>query len=121
MRRALFRKIDCVQLPVTDLDAAIAFYGGRLGHQLLWRRETSAGLALPETEAELVLQTEREQPETDILVASADAAAEQFVRAGGRVVQAPFDIEIGRCAVVQDPWGNTLVLLDMTKGPLTID
>ena len=52
-RGALFRKIDCVQLPVTDLEAAIAFYGGQLGHQLLWRRETSAGLELPETEAGL--------------------------------------------------------------------
>lgn len=119
-QEALFRKVDCVQLPVPDLDAAIAFYGGRLGHQLLWRRERSAGLRLPETDAELVLQTERQQPETDILVASADAAAERFVRAGGRVVKAPFDIQIGRCTVVEDPWGNTLVLLDMTSGPLVL-
>jgi lactoylglutathione lyase len=119
-REALFRKLDSVQLPVPDLDAGIAFYGERLGHQLLWRRERSAGLRLPETDAELVLQTERQQPETDILVTSADAAAEHFVRAGGRVVEAPFDIEIGRCAVVEDPWGNTLVLLDMTKGPLAL-
>jgi lactoylglutathione lyase len=117
-REALFRKLDCIQLPVPDLDAAIAFYRGRLGHEVLWRRETSAGLQLPETDAELVLQTEREEGETDILVASADAAAEHFTRSGGRVVEAPFDIEIGRCAVVEDPWGNRLVLLDMTKGPL---
>lgn len=117
-REALFRKLDCIQLPVPDLDAAIAFYRGRLGHEVLWRRKTSAGLQLPETDAELVLQTEREEGETDILVASADAAAEHFIRSGGRVLEAPFDIEIGRCAVVEDPWGNRLVLLDMTKGPL---
>ncbi len=116
-RDALFRKLDCIQLPVPDLGAALAFYGERLGHQVLWRRERSAGLRLPETDAELVLQTEREEPETDILVASADAAADDFVRAGGRLVEPPFDIEIGRCAVVEDPWGNRLVLLDMTKGP----
>ena len=30
----------------------------------------------------------------------------------------PFDIQIGRCTVVEDPWGNRLVLLDMSKGPL---
>jgi hypothetical protein len=34
------------------------------------------------------------------------------------VVVAPFEITIGRCAVVTDPFGNTLGLLDMTKGPL---
>ena len=28
---------------------------------------------------------------------------------------------IGKCAVVADPWGNTLVMLDMTKGRLTTD
>ena len=115
----MFRKLDCIQLPVPNLDAAIAFYGDGLGHQVLWRRKRSAGLRLPDTDAELVLQTQRDEPETDILVASADAAAEAFVCAGGRVVEAPFDIEIGRCAVVADPWGNRLVLLDMTKGPLS--
>jgi len=33
----------------------------------------------------------------------------------------PFEIQIGRCVVVQDPFGNPLVLLDMSKGPLTTD
>ena len=114
----LIRKVDCVQLPVVDLDAGVAFYG-RLGHEVIWRRATSVGLRLPDTDAELVLQSERPEPETDLLVESADAAVERFVAAGGSVVVAPFDIEIGRCAVVADPWGNRLVLLDLSKGPLT--
>jgi hypothetical protein len=33
-----------------------------------------------------------------------------------RVVTQPFDIPVGRIAVVQDPFGNTLVLLDLSKG-----
>ena len=33
----------------------------------------------------------------------------------------PFDIAIGRCAVVQDRWGNRLVLLDHSKGRLLTD
>ncbi len=36
-------------------------------------------------------------------------------------VQAPFDIAIGRCAVVRDPFGNVLVVLDMSKGALHTD
>jgi hypothetical protein len=44
-----------------------------------------------------------------------------FVEAGGSIVVPPFDIQIGRCVVVADPWGNRLVLLDMSKGPLMAD
>jgi predicted enzyme related to lactoylglutathione lyase len=38
-------------------------------------------------------------------------------RAGCAVRQAPFEVAIGRCAVLEDPFGNTLCLLDMSKGP----
>ncbi len=81
----------------------------------------SAGLRLPDSEAELVLQTERPGPETDLTVAAVPAAVERFVAAGGRVVVEPFDIAIGRCAVVADPWDNHLVILDNSKGRLVTD
>jgi protein-L-isoaspartate O-methyltransferase len=108
-------------VPVPDLEAGLAFYRDRLGHQPIWRTATQVGLRMPETDAELVLQTERPAMETDLLVASADDAAAAVAAAGGRVVVTPFDIPIGRCAVVADPWGNRLVLLDMRKGPLVTD
>jgi hypothetical protein len=69
----------------------------------------------------LVIQTVRDQMETDLLVASADEAGAAIRRAGGQVAVEPFEIPIGRCAVVRDPWGNVLLLLDGTKGSLTID
>ena len=112
----LFRKIDCLQIPVSDLDAGLAFYRDQLGHELIWRTETAAGLRMPDTDAEIVVQTEREGLETNLLVESADEAAQRFVDAGGTVIVPPFDIHIGRCAVVADPWGNRLVLLDASKG-----
>jgi predicted enzyme related to lactoylglutathione lyase len=114
----LFRKVDCLQIPVPDLEAGLAFYRGRLGHELIWRTETAAGLRLPESEAEIVLQTERPELEANLTVASADAAAAAIVDAGGRVLVGPFDIPIGRCAVVADPWGNRLVVLDTSRGTL---
>ena len=117
----LIRKIDCVRFSVPDLDAGLAFYRGRLGHQLNWRTATAAGLRLPESDAEIVLQTERPGLETDFLVDSADEAAQRFVDVGGSLVAGPFDIQIGRCAVVADPWGNVLVLLDLSKGRLVTD
>jgi predicted enzyme related to lactoylglutathione lyase len=113
--------VDCVRLYVPDLEAGLAFYRDQLGHELIWRTETAAGLRLPESEAELVLQTEDQRQEVDLLVDSADAAAEFIERAGGRVIVPPFDIQIGRCVVVEDPWGNPLVLLDTSKGLLKTD
>ena len=117
----LFRKVDCLQLYVPDLEAGLSFYRDRLGHALIWRTATAAGLRLPETDAELVLQTEEQRQEIDLLVDSADAAAEFVVQAGGKVIVLPFDIQIGRCVVVEDPWGNPLVLLDTTRGLLATD
>lgn len=117
----LFQKLDCLQIPVPSLDEGLELYRGRLGHELVWQSETAAGLRMPGTDAELVLQTERPELEANILVASADAAVRRFTEAGGKVLIPPFDIEIGRCVVVQDPWGNRLVLLDMSRGPLTTE
>ncbi len=68
-----------------------------------------------------VHQGEPRQPEVDITVGSADEAARQVVAAGDSVVAGPFDIRIGRCVVVADPWGNQLVLLDTSKGLLQTD
>jgi predicted enzyme related to lactoylglutathione lyase len=118
---ALLRKVDCIRLYVPDLEEGLAFYRDRLGHELIWRSKTAAGLRLPESDAELVLQTEEQRQEVDLLVDSADEAAKWVEQAGGKVIVPPFDIQIGRCVVLEDPWGNPLVLLDMSKGPLKTD
>jgi predicted enzyme related to lactoylglutathione lyase len=117
----LFRKVDCLRIYVPNLEVGLAFYRDQLGHALIWRSATAAGLRLPETDAELVIQTEERRQEIDLLVDSADNAAAFFAHAGGKVVVPPFDIQIGRCVVVEDPWGNPLVLLDTSKGLLATD
>jgi predicted enzyme related to lactoylglutathione lyase len=119
--RGLLRKVDCVQVPVPDLDCGLAFYRDRLGHELVWRSESAAGLRLADGDTELVLQTQRPEPEVDLLVDSVDQAATELVRAGGRVLVEPLDIPVGRVAVVADPFGNPLTILDLTKGRYVTD
>lgn len=104
-----------------NLDAALAFYRDRLGHALVWRTAIAAGLAMPGTDAELVLYVDGEHSETDLKVDDVAAAVARFVDAGGTVVLPPFDIAIGKCALVRDPDGNVLVLLDTGKGLLRTD
>jgi hypothetical protein len=88
---ALIRKVDCVRLYVPDIEAG------------------------------LVLQTEEQRQEVDLLVDSADEAVQFIEQAGGKTIVPPFDIQIGRCVVLEDPWGNPLVLLDTSKGLLKTD
>ncbi len=121
MAKPLLRKIDCVEFHVPDLEAGIRFYCDQLGLELNWRTPTSAGLLFPDTDAEIVLQTERPNREVDMLVEAADEAARRFTEAGGTLVVPPFDIQVGRAAVVADPWGNRYVLLDLSKGLVKTD
>ena len=115
----MLRQIDCVQVPVPSLDEGLRFYRDELGLELKWRRATQAGLRLGE--AELVLQTERPRAETEFLVDSVDEAARRIEEAGGRVLDGPRDIPVGRLVVVADPFGNPLVLLDLSKGTFVTD
>ena len=121
MSDPLFQKVDCVMLYVPDLDQALAFYRDRLGLRLAWRISDAAGLNLPGSDSEIVLQVGDRGTEVDFLVENADEAALAFEKAGGQVVVPPFDIHIGRCVVVKDPWGHKLVMLDMSKGKLVTD
>ena len=118
----LLRKIDAVTVPVPDLDRGLLFYRDALGHDLLWRDDSrgQAGLRMPDSDTEIVL-TLREGYEPDWLVESAAEAAQVVVQAGGRIVSGPFDIPVGSVVVVADPFGNVLVLVDLSKGRYTTD
>jgi len=118
----LLRLVDAVTIPVPDLDDGLRFYCDRLGHQLLWRNDAvgQVGLVLPDSPTEIVLATEVEYAPS-WLVTSLDEALDRITAAGGRVVDAPRDIPVGRLAVVADPFGNRLVLLDLSRGRYLTD
>jgi lactoylglutathione lyase len=121
IKDALIKKIDCIRIPVPDLNLALKFYQDSLGHKILWRTDNSIGLGIPESETEIVIHTESDQFEVDLKVDSAIKAADRFKKAGGKILVEPFDIPIGKCVVVKDPWGNKLILLDSTKGVYNTD
>ena len=117
----LLAAVDSVQLPVPDLDSALAFYRDRLGHSLVWRTGTAAAVRLPGDRAELVLQLERPELEVNFLVDSVHQAVGEVVAAGGTVVVPAFDIPVGRAARVADPFGNVLTLVDLSAGRYVTD
>ena len=119
----MFQMVDCIRIRVPDLERAIEYYTRVMGLRLNWKRGSAeAGLKMTNSETEIVLVTEElEGPEVDILVGSVESAVEKIRPSGGSIIVEPFDIQIGRCAVVEDPWKNRFVVLDMSSGKLQVD
>jgi lactoylglutathione lyase len=117
----MLRKIDCVMVRVNDLDEAVDFYTRTFGLRSTWRDESSAGLKMPQTDAEIVLHTMTLPSDGVVhyLVDDVGEAVSAYRQAGCGVRVPPFEIAIGLCAVVEDPYGNAVCILDMSKGPRT--
>ena len=110
---SLFRKVDAVLVKVPTLEEGLDFYCNKLGHELRWRKEDQAAVKLGD--CELVLSTKLD-PETDLLVDSVVEAVQEIEKAGGKVIVPIEDIAVGKMAVIQDPFGNSLTLVDLSKG-----
>ena len=115
----MLRKSDCVMVRVPEVAPAVEFYARVFGLRPLWHDEASAGLGMPETDAEVVLHTMDLPGDRSVhyLVDDVPEAVVTAQHAGCTVREAPFDVAIGRCAVLEDPFGNPVCLLDMSKGP----
>lgn len=117
----LFTKIDCIRLNVVDINKGINFYHEKLGFPIIWKTKKAVGLEIPSAVSEIVLHTENIPLEVDFKVESVPQAMKRFEKAGGKVIKGLFSIDIGKCAVVQDPWGNEFVILDSSKGTYKVN
>ncbi|MEO5627848.1 MAG: VOC family protein [Candidatus Saccharimonadales bacterium] len=112
--KPLFKKVDCVLVHVSNLDDALSFYQDALGHSLRWRTKDTAAVAM-EDSTELVLSTVLNS-QTDLLVEDAVEAANLIAANGGKIKNGPIEVDIGKVMVVEDPFGNELILIDLSKG-----
>jgi lactoylglutathione lyase len=104
---------------VGDVPAAEEFYSEVFGLKPRWREGGAVGMGMPETDAEIVLHNNADIPnkvEVHYLVDDVVAAVKNYGEKGCRVLEQPFEVLIGKCAVIQDPFGTTICLLDMTSG-----
>lgn len=113
--KPLFEGIDCIHIRVPNLEEGLAFYRDALGLKLLWRTENACGLSAGAGATEIVLSS-ADNLMVDVKVNNVEKALPVFTNAGGKVENGPFSIDIGKCAVVSDPWGNKYCLLDTTNG-----
>lgn len=114
----VLKKVDAVLVKVPSIAEGLDFYREQLGMQTRWKKDDMAAVRLGDSE--LVLTTKLE-PETDFLVESVEHAVAVFEHAGGKVIVPPEDIPVGKVAVVEDPFGNKLTLVDLSKGTYKTD
>ena len=117
----LFKNVDCIRVHVPDLQKGLDFYRNHLGLKMIWKTDSELGLGMGDGKTEVVIQNKDTRCEVDIKVDSVSEAVKIIEAGGGKVVVGPFDIPIGTCAVVMDPWGNQYVILDSLKGTFITD
>jgi predicted enzyme related to lactoylglutathione lyase len=77
---------------------------------------------MPESEAETVLHDDPNIPRecgVHYLVDDVRVSVGALTATGCSVVVPPFEVRIGFCSVLRDPFGNLLNLIDLSKGPIT--
>jgi predicted enzyme related to lactoylglutathione lyase len=118
----VLQMVDAVTVPVPDLDQGLAFYRDRLGHGLIRRNAEvgQAGLRLLDSQPEIVLSQSLPYAVNWLVTSVSDAVA-AIVAAGGFLLVEPHAIAVGRLAIVADPFGNSLILLDLSHGRYAVD
>ena len=114
----VLKRINAIVVKVPSIEQGLDFYREQLGMRTIWKKEDMAAVCLGETK--FVLST-RLDPETTFLVESVEHAVAVFEKAGGKVVAAPEDMPAGKAAVVEDPFGNRLTLVDVPEEQAAAD
>jgi predicted enzyme related to lactoylglutathione lyase len=113
------RKIDAVLLIVKDLEETAKFYIDVMGLKRGWtdKEHQMIGLLFPDNDTELVLHCDPDLPDPKVSYQVKDVLSfvEKYREKGYKVLVEPFDIRCGKCAILQDPEGHSIEVMDITK------
>ncbi len=113
------RKIDCIMYRVKDLDVSAKFYSEILGLKQVWRdnEHQMIGFTFSESDSEIVIHTLADipNPDSSYLVDNVEEFVKVFKAKGYIVCKEPFEVRTGKFAVLSDPDGNIINIIDLTK------
>jgi lactoylglutathione lyase len=113
------KKIDAVMLRVSDLEKTARFYVDVMGLKRGWTdiENKMIGLLFPGNDTELVLHQDENLPDTNVSYQVDEVLefVEEYRRKGFKVQVEPFEIRCGKCAILQDPEGHSIEIMDITK------
>ena len=112
-------KIDNIMFYVSNLEEAAKFYENVLGLKRVWtdKERRMLGFVFPESDSEIVIHNDSSipNPSFSFLVKDVQKFCDEYQKKGYTVVREPFDVRCGRFAVLSDPDGNDLPIVDLTK------
>ena len=113
------QKIDNIMYFVSDLKRAEEFYSSVLGLKKVWH-DTEAqmtGFVFEHSDSEIVIHTNPDIPKFDFsyLVEDVVAFCIEAETNGATITVKPIEVRSGKYAVVSDPDGNAIPIIDLTK------
>jgi predicted enzyme related to lactoylglutathione lyase len=112
-------KIDNIMFFVKDLEKASKFYENVLGLKRVWtdKKNKMIGFVFDESDSEIVIHGDPEIPNPDFsfLVENVEQFCEEYREKGYSLIREPFDVRCGKFAILADPDGNAIPIIDLTK------
>jgi predicted enzyme related to lactoylglutathione lyase len=112
-------KIDNIMYRVSDLAKGEAFYAQILGLRKTWedKERHMMGFTFADSDAEIVIHTNPSLPQFDYsyLVEDVESFCAEYRTQGYRVAVEPMDVRCGKYAMLSDPDGNTIPIIDLSK------
>jgi len=112
-------KVDSIMFFVSNLERAAKFYEEALGLKRIWTdgEQGMIGFRLNEGDSEIVIHNDRnlQNPSFSFLVENVEKFYTDFLEKGHSVVKEPFEVRCGKYAILADPDGNELPIIDLTK------
>ena len=110
-------KIDNIMYRVSDLGKSERFYTDILGLKKVWedRDRGMIGFVFDQSDSEIVIHTDPNIPkgEYSYLVEHVVAFCEEMKKQGYQVLREPFDVRSGKYAIIADPDGNEIPIIDL--------
>ena len=104
---------------VSDLEGSANFYRDILGLRQVWNDQEHGmiGFTFQESDLEVVIHSDSSipNPSVSFLVKNVEEFCEEYKKKGYNVVKEPFEVRCGKYAVLADPDGNELPIIDLTK------
>ena len=113
------KKVDAVMIRAIDLEKVAEFYVNVMGLKRVWsdKENQMIGFLFPSNDTELVIHCDESllNPNVSYQVEDVLEFVEVYRRKGNKVLVEPFDIRCGRCAILEDPEGNGIEIMDISK------
>ena len=119
MPNPALRKVDSIMYLVSDLGRAEAFYRDVMGLTKVWEDadRSMIGFLLQDSDSEVIIHTRDDIPpfSYSFLVENVRKFCDEHRRQGYAIAFGPIAVRSGSYAVLTDPDGNQIPIIDLTE------